>query len=82
MDSEITSTAMMKLLGIRKSVLAELVERGVIIKAKTDRYLVLPSAPNYCRHLREEAAARGGQEYREQATPRSEGGSAGPYRDG
>jgi phage terminase Nu1 subunit (DNA packaging protein) len=62
MDTEISARALQKLIGIRKSVLAELVEKGVVVRGKgRDRYLVLPSVPNYCTCLREQASARGGE---------------------
>jgi phage terminase Nu1 subunit (DNA packaging protein) len=61
MDNEISGTALMKLLGIRKSVLAELVEKGIVTKGKGRGTYKLESVTRYCAHLRGEAAARGGQ---------------------
>jgi terminase small subunit / prophage DNA-packing protein len=59
---EISATALQKLIGVRKSVLAELVEKGVVVKGKKRGIYTFESVTGYCAHLREIAAGRGGED--------------------
>lgn len=62
MESEITSTALQRLLGIIKTALSELVGAGVIVRGdKRGTYKLEASVGGYCHHLREMAAGRGGE---------------------
>jgi phage terminase Nu1 subunit (DNA packaging protein) len=62
MDSEITSGAMQKLLGMNKVALNDLAKRGIVLRGeKRGSYKLEPSVRSYCRHLREQAAGRGNE---------------------
>ena len=60
MDSEITSAALQRLLGIGKLALNDLAKRGIVHRGeRKGSYLVEPPVASYCQHLREQAAGRG-----------------------
>jgi phage terminase Nu1 subunit (DNA packaging protein) len=62
MDSEISSLAMQRLLGVNKVSLADLAKRGVVIRGKKrGSYYLQASVNGYCQHLRDMAAGRGGE---------------------
>jgi phage terminase Nu1 subunit (DNA packaging protein) len=62
MDSEITSSAMQRLLGVNKVALNDLAKRGIVVRGKRrGTYALQVSVGGYCRHLREQAAGRGGK---------------------
>jgi terminase small subunit / prophage DNA-packing protein len=62
MKDEIASAALQRLLGINKSVLGELAQKGIIVRGeKRGSYALQASVPRYCQHLREQAAGRGGE---------------------
>jgi hypothetical protein len=59
MDSEITSAALQRLLGINKSVLSDLVARKIVKPGrKRGSYMRGASVSGYCQHLREQASGR------------------------
>jgi len=59
MKDEVTSAA---LLGIDKSVLGELVEKGIAVRGAKRGSYWLETVTRYCAHLRDMASARGGEE--------------------
>ena len=59
MKDEVTSAA---LLGIDKSVLGELVEKGIAVRGAKRGSYRLETVTRYCAHLRDMASARGGEE--------------------
>jgi len=62
MKAEIASAALQRLLGINKSVLGELAQKGIIVRGeKRGSYALQASVSCYCEHLREQAAGRGGE---------------------
>jgi phage terminase Nu1 subunit (DNA packaging protein) len=62
MDSEITSGALQRLLGVNKVTVADLAKRGIVVRGeRKGTYLVEASVASYCAHLREQAAGRGGE---------------------
>lgn len=62
MKDEIASAALQRLLGINKSVLGELAQKGIIVRGeKRGSYALQASVSCYCQHLREQAAGRGGE---------------------
>src|SRR6266545_291287 len=62
-DTEISSAALQRLLGIGKSVLSELAQRGIVVKGrKRGTFELEPSVSVYCAHLRDMASARGGED--------------------
>jgi phage terminase Nu1 subunit (DNA packaging protein) len=62
MDTEISATALQRLLGINKSVLSELARDGIVVRGeKRGTYKLETSVSGYCQHLREQAAGRGGE---------------------
>jgi phage terminase Nu1 subunit (DNA packaging protein) len=62
MDNELTSSALRRLLGINKSVLSELVSRGIVKHGDKRNTYAIESVASYCQHLREIAAGRGGED--------------------
>ena len=60
MKDEIASAALQRLLGINKSVLGELAQKGIIVRGEKRGYALQASVSCYCQHLREQAAGRGG----------------------
>jgi phage terminase Nu1 subunit (DNA packaging protein) len=59
---EITTSALANLFDTTAKTIADLAKRGIIISAgKKGRWQLEPSVTGYVRHLRDEAAARGGQ---------------------
>jgi hypothetical protein len=56
----LASSELQRLLGINKSVLAELVGKGVVTRGKRRGTYKLESVTAYCAHLREIASGRGG----------------------
>ena len=63
MDSEVTSAALQRLLGINKSVLPDLVAREIVKPGtkpgrKRGSYMLGASVSGYCQHLREQASGR------------------------
>lgn len=62
MDTEFTSAALQRLLGINKSTLSDLAQDGIVVRGeKRGTYLLEPSVNRYCQHLRSMAAGRGGE---------------------
>lgn len=62
MDNELSSSAMQRLLGIGKVALNELAKAGIVKRGdKKGTYALEASVTGYCRHLREQAAGRGGE---------------------
>jgi terminase small subunit / prophage DNA-packing protein len=62
MKDEIASAALQRILGINKSVLGELAQKGIIVRGeKRGSYALQASVSCYCQHLREQAAGRGGE---------------------
>jgi phage terminase Nu1 subunit (DNA packaging protein) len=60
-NTEISSAALQRLLGIGKSVLSELAQRGIVVKGtKRGTFELEASVSAYCAHLRDMASARGG----------------------
>jgi len=59
MKDEVTSAA---LLGIDKSVLGELVEKGIAVRGAKRGSYWLETVTRYCAHLRDMASAHGGEE--------------------
>jgi phage terminase Nu1 subunit (DNA packaging protein) len=69
MDSEITSAAMQKLLGVGKVALNDLAKRGIAVRGeKRGRYRP-ETITRYREHLRAEASARGGEAAQEARAP-------------
>jgi phage terminase Nu1 subunit (DNA packaging protein) len=63
MDDEITASALQKLIGVRKSVLNELAAKGVVKRGeKRGTFVLEASVSGYCKHLRDMASARGGED--------------------
>lgn len=62
MNFEVTSAALQRLLGINKSVLGELVEKGIAVRGAKRGSHRLETVTRYCAHLRDMAGARGGEE--------------------
>ena len=62
MNDEVTSAALQRLLGINKSVLGELVEKGIAVRGAKRGSYRLETVTRYCAHLRDMASARGGDE--------------------
>jgi hypothetical protein len=59
MDTEIASAALQRLLGINKSVLSELADKGIIERgAKRGSYKLEASVTGYCQHLRDRVSGR------------------------
>jgi phage terminase Nu1 subunit (DNA packaging protein) len=62
-NTEISSAALQRLLGIGKSVLSELAQRGIVVKGtKRGTFELEASVSAYCAHLRDMASARGGED--------------------
>jgi phage terminase Nu1 subunit (DNA packaging protein) len=62
MTDEMTTRALSELLGVSKQTLSELSKREIIVKGmKRGTWLLQPSVSGYVKHLREAAAARGGE---------------------
>jgi phage terminase Nu1 subunit (DNA packaging protein) len=62
MNSEITSSAMQKLLGVNKVALNDLAKRGIVKRGeRKGTFAVEASVGGYCQHLREMASDRGGE---------------------
>jgi phage terminase Nu1 subunit (DNA packaging protein) len=62
LESEITSGAMQRLLGVKKVTLHDLAKRGIVMRGKhKGSYAVEASVRSYCDHLREMTAGRGGE---------------------
>jgi phage terminase Nu1 subunit (DNA packaging protein) len=61
METEVTSAALQKLLGIKKSTLSELAQKGVAVRGKKRGTYRLATVTRYVKHLREIASARGGE---------------------
>jgi hypothetical protein len=59
MNREIGAAALQRLLGINKSVLSELAERGIIVRGKKRGLYAIESVSRYCQHLREAAVGAG-----------------------
>jgi phage terminase Nu1 subunit (DNA packaging protein) len=59
MDSEITSSAMQRLLGIGKVALNELAKDGIAVRGAKHGTFKLETITRYVQHLREQAAGRG-----------------------
>ena len=59
MDTDITSGAFQRLIGVGKVALNDLANRGVVIRgSKRGTYALEPSVAGYCAHLREQASGR------------------------
>jgi hypothetical protein len=62
MDHAVTTGELCRSLGVSRETLSKFAKRGVIEKgSKRGTWMLQPSVSGYVRHLREEAAARGGQ---------------------
>jgi phage terminase Nu1 subunit (DNA packaging protein) len=61
MDSELSSSAMQKLLGVGKVQLKELAKADIAVRGEKRGTYVLETVTRYCAHLREQASARGGE---------------------
>jgi hypothetical protein len=62
MNDETVSAELQRLLGINKSVLGELAERGIVVRgSKRAATGSKPRSAAYCEHLRSMAASRGGE---------------------
>ena len=61
MDSEITSAAMQKLLGIGKVALNDLAKRGIAVRGEKRGTYRIETVTRYCEHLRKTCAGRGGE---------------------
>jgi phage terminase Nu1 subunit (DNA packaging protein) len=62
MDDEFTTLRLARLFDTTSKTIAKLGERGIIEKGeKRGTWLLQPSVSGYVKHLREEAAARGGE---------------------
>src|ERR1700687_237376 len=62
MEGEITSAAMQRLLGVNKVALNDLAKRAIVKRGeRKGTYDLEASVSGYCRHLREQAAGRGGE---------------------
>ena len=61
MDSEITSAAMQKLLGIGKVALNDLAKRGIAVRGEKRGTYRIETITRYCEHLRKTSARRGGE---------------------
>jgi phage terminase Nu1 subunit (DNA packaging protein) len=63
MDDEITTARLAQLFGVTPKTIADLAKRDIIVKGeKRGLWLLWDSVSGYVKHLREEAAARGGEE--------------------
>jgi len=63
MDDEITTARLAQLFDVTPKTIADLAKRNIIVKGeKRGSWLLRESVTGYVRHLREEAAARGGEE--------------------
>ena len=61
-NSTLTTRELARLFGVTPKTIADLAKRKIIEKgAKRGSWLLHPSVTGYCKHLRTEAAARGGQ---------------------
>ena len=56
MKDEVTSAVMQRLLGIDKSVLGELVEKGIAVRGAKRGSSRLETVTRYCAHLRDMAS--------------------------
>jgi phage terminase Nu1 subunit (DNA packaging protein) len=62
MSNEITTGALAKLFDTTPRTITDLGKRGIIVRSdKRGRWQLQPSVSGYVRHLREQAAARGGE---------------------
>ena len=62
MDSEITSSAMQKLIGVNKVTLNDLAKRGIVMRGeRKGTYKLAPSVSGYCEYLRAMARRRDGE---------------------
>ena len=61
MDSEITSAAMQKLLGIGNVALNDLAKRGIAVRGEKRGTYRIETITRYCEHLRKTSAGRGGE---------------------
>ena len=61
MDTEITSSAMQRLLGIGKVALNELAKQGVAVRGDKRGTYRMETVTRYVEHLREQASGRGGE---------------------
>lgn len=60
--TEIATGELAELFDVTAKTIADLARRGIIVSAgKRGRWLLQPSVSGYVRHLREEAAGRGGE---------------------
>lgn len=60
MDSEITSSAMQKLIGVNKVTLNDLAKRGIVMRGeRKGTYKLAPSVRGYCEYIRAMVARRG-----------------------
>jgi phage terminase Nu1 subunit (DNA packaging protein) len=59
MDSEISAMALQRLLGINKSVLSELAEKGIAVRGVKRGTYRIETVTRYCNHLRQMASPRG-----------------------
>ncbi len=60
-DVNISSTSLANLLGVTGKTVRELARRGVVVRAGRDNYARDQSVQQYCAHLRELIASRGGE---------------------
>ncbi|MGC2409007.1 MAG: hypothetical protein WA441_03130 [Methyloceanibacter sp.] len=63
MESEVSSSAMQRLLGVNKVALNDLAKRNIVVRGeRKGTYAVEASVGGYCHHLRDMAAGRGGED--------------------
>jgi phage terminase Nu1 subunit (DNA packaging protein) len=63
MNDEVTTADLCRLLGVSRETLSSLAKRGIVVRSgKRGAYALEASVSGYCKHLRDVASARGGED--------------------
>ena len=63
MNDEVTTADLCRLLGVSRETLSSLAKRGIVVRSgKRGAYALEASVSGYCKHLRDMASARGGED--------------------